>query len=238
MKLDIKNINKELKNIKILDDFSLTVNEGEIAIILGKSGAGKSTILRILNNLDTLDSGQILLNNIPINEYQEKKIGIVFQNFNLFSNLSVIENITLALIQVKKIDKIKATQIGCNLLKKYHLLEKKNEPIHSLSGGQKQKIAIVRTLAMESKVICFDEPVSSLDPYSTNEILTFIKELQKENYIIIMTTHNMSIFNQLNCTINLLHNGNITESNKSEDFFNENNKNNNSQLHKFIHGIL
>lgn len=238
MQLNIKNINKTIDNIKILNNLSLSITSGEIAILLGKSGAGKTTLLRILNDLETIDQGEITLNNISINNYTEKQIGIIFQNFNLFSNLSVIENITLGLMKVKKINQENATEIAIHILKKYNILEKKNHSIQSLSGGQKQKIAIIRTLAMQPKIICFDEPISALDPYSTNEILSFIKELQKENYIIIMTTHNVSILNQIESTIHVIENGTITESTKSNLFFNQNYNNTNSYLYKFINGIL
>lgn len=238
MQLNIKNINKTIDNIKILNNLSLSITSGEIAILLGKSGAGKTTLLRILNDLETIDQGEITLNNISINNYTEKQIGIIFQNFNLFSNLSVIENITLGLMKVKKINQENATEIAIHILKKYNILEKKNHSIQSLSGGQKQKIAIIRTLAMQPKIICFDEPISALDPYSTNEILSFIKELQKENYIIIMTTHNVSILSQIESTIHVIENGTITESIKSNLFFNQNYNNTNSYLYKFINGIL
>jgi ABC-type polar amino acid transport system ATPase subunit len=233
MQLTIKNIQKSIENLSILKDFSLSISSGEIAILLGKSGAGKSTILRILNNLEIADSGKIALNNAPI---KKNEIGFVFQNFNLFSNLSVIENITLALVQVKNIKKEEAFAMGCDILKKYHLLDKKDSSVQSLSGGQKQRIAIIRTLVMQPKIICFDEPISSLDPYSTNEILSFIRELQREDYIILMTTHNVSILNQLDCIIHLLHNGSIIEIIDSYNFFNKENKN--SYLYKFINGIL
>jgi putative glutamine transport system ATP-binding protein len=239
MQLKIKNIYKTIGAIKILNNLSLTVTSGEIAILLGKSGAGKTTLLRILNDLETIDQGETTLNDIPLNKYKEKQIGIIFQNFNLFSHLSVIENITLALIKVKQINKEDAIKTAITLLKKYNILEKKNHPIQSLSGGQKQKIAIIRTLAMQPKIICFDEPISALDPYSTNEVLSFIKELQKENYIIIMTTHNVSILNQLESTIHLIENGAITQSIESNLFFNQNYENKNSYLlYKFINGII
>jgi len=239
MQLKIKNIYKTIGAIKILNNLSLTVTSGEIAILLGKSGAGKTTLLRILNDLETIDQGETTLNDIPLNKYKEKQIGIIFQNFNLFSHLSVIENITLALIKVKQINKEDAIKTAITLLKKYNILEKKNHPIQSLSGGQKQKIAIIRTLAMQPKIICFDEPISALDPYSTNEVLSFIKELQKENYIIIMTTHNISILNQLESTIHLIENGAITQSIESNLFFNQNYENKNSYLlYKFINGII
>ena len=238
MKLSINNIYKTINHTLIINNLSLIVNSGKIAILLGRSGAGKSTLLRILNNLEEYSSGEILLNDISINKYKEKQIGMVFQSFNLFSNLSVLENIILSLIQVKKIQKNIAIKIACQLLEKYNLLQKKNNSVYSLSGGEKQKIAIIRTLAMDTKIICFDEPISALDPYSTHDILTFIKELQHENYIIIMTTHNVSILNQLDCSINLLHNGTIVESIDSNFFFSVNNINKNNQINKFIHGVL
>ncbi len=235
MQLSINNICKSINNIKILNNISININSGEIAILLGKSGSGKSTFLRILNNLENADYGKILLNNTELAKYDEKQISIIFQNFHLFSNLSVIENITLPLIKVKKINKEDALNIGYKFLKKYNLLDKQNNHIENLSGGQKQKIAIIRSLVMETKIICFDEPISSLDPYSTNEILTFIKELQKENRIIIMTTHNVHILDKLNATIYLLENGIIIESIKNTDI---SYSNNNSLTKKFINGSL
>jgi ABC-type polar amino acid transport system ATPase subunit len=238
MQLKINKINKIINGNIILNNFSLSVKSGEIAILLGKSGAGKTTILRILNDLETPETGEIQLDNISIEAYQDKKIGIIFQNFNLFSNLSVLENITLGLMQVKKIHKEEAVAIAIDMLKKYNLLEKKDHSIQSLSGGQKQKIAIIRTLVMQPKIICFDEPISALDPYSTNDVLSCIKELQKENYIIIMTTHNVSILNQLNSSIHVLENGSIIESTNSNLFFHTDHQNKNSYLYKFINGII
>lgn len=233
MTLKINNISKIINNTKIINNLTLEVKYGEIAIILGRSGAGKSTLLRILNNLDNIDQGEILLDNYSIKNFKEKKIGIVFQNFNLFSNLSVIENIILALTEAKKLSFDMAIEIGLFYLKKYNLLHKKDSPIQKLSGGEKQKIAIIRTLVTTPQVICFDEPISALDPYSTNDILNFIKELQKKNYIIIMTTHNIGILNQLDCSIHLLKDGSIVESKYSNDFLN---KNNYSLLNQFIEG--
>jgi ABC-type polar amino acid transport system ATPase subunit len=224
MQLKIINLCKKINNYQILKNISFTINSGEITIFIGISGAGKSTILRILNNLEFADSGEILLNGKTINLYNDNQIGMIFQNFNLFSNLSVLENITLGLIKVKKKTKEEANSIGKELLKKYNLINKINDHISSLSGGQKQKLAIIRTLVMEPKIICFDEPFSALDPYSTQEIINLIQELQKQNYIIIITTHNVYILNQLNSNIYLINNGQIIESTQSELFFNNSDK--------------
>ena len=165
--LKIKNLTKNFSDRKVLDDVSISVNKGEIAVLIGSSGVGKSTMLRVLNNLETCDQGSVLLddNKLDLSTVnQTHTVGMVFQNFNLFEHLTVEQNITLALEKVQKIPTAQAHEIAITLLNNYDLKDKASSYVSSLSGGQKQRLAIVRTLALKPKVICMDEPTSALDP--------------------------------------------------------------------------
>ncbi len=233
MTLKISNLSKKIQHKIILNDISFTVNSGEIAILLGRSGAGKSTILRILNQLEDKDSGTILFQNTPLLDNHNNLIGMVFQQFNLFSHLTALQNITLALTQTKQKTNREATAIALALLTKYNLLEKKDSNSNTLSGGEKQRLAIARTVAIEPKIICFDEPISALDPYSTQEIINCLIELKKQNYIIIMTTHNVSILSQLPGTIHLIETGKIIESVHTNVYYK--NPEHYQYIHNFIH---
>ena len=235
--LKIENLNKSFKDKKILNNISFSVNKGEIAVFLGSSGVGKSTLLRLLNNLETIDSGSILLNNKPINLTtinETHSIGMVFQHFNLFDNLTVEQNITLPLEKVLKYSAAQAQTIAHNLLKRYGLEEKKNNYISQLSGGQKQRLAIARAIAMKPHVICLDEPTSALDPVLTAYVAQNIQQLADEGYVVLVATHDTALLDKLNCTIYLMSNGSIIEVAQSQDF-----KNNPEQfplLKKFVAG--
>ena len=235
--LKIKNLTKSFKNKKILNDISFVVNKGEIAVFVGSSGVGKSTLLRILNNLETIDSGSLSLNDEPLNLNtinSTHTIGMVFQHFNLFDNLTVEQNITLPLEKVLKYSAAQAQTIAHNLLKRYGLEEKKNNYISQLSGGQKQRLAIARAIAMKPHVICLDEPTSALDPVLTAYVAQNIQQLADEGYVVLVATHDTALLDKLNCTIYLMSNGSIIEVAQSQDF-----KNNPEQfplLKKFVAG--
>lgn len=191
--LEIKNIKKSFKNDVVLDDISFNVKKGEVISIIGESGTGKSTLLRCLNRLEELDEGVVKLSGNNINQIPlinlRQQIGLVFQEFNLFENLTVLENITIGLIKIKKINISEANKIAKEILKKVGLEEKKDSYPDELSGGQKQRVAIARTIAMKPSVILLDEPTSALDHYMKNEVLDLIMKLVKDNMTIIMVTH-------------------------------------------------
>lgn len=214
--LKIKNLSKLFNNKKVLDDISLEVKSGEIALILGQSGVGKSTLLRILNNLESYDSGDISLefNNKSFSlkeAIDQKLIGIIFQQFNLFENMSIERNISFVIEKNSNKSKKEIKDITYNLLEKYGLLDKANLNISSLSGGQKQRLAIARTLSLDPKVICFDEPTSALDPKLTSFIANNIEELREQNKIILVATHDTFLIERLDCTIYLMQEGKIIE---------------------------
>lgn len=235
--LKINNIHKSYNTKKILNNISLTVNEGEIALFLGSSGVGKSTLLRILNNLETINSGTISLDNKPLNLTTintTHMVGMVFQHFNLFDHLTVEQNITLPLEKVLKKKQINAQKIAHTLLERYGLLDKKNKYAAQLSGGQKQRLAIARALAMEPKIICLDEPTSALDPVLTSFVAHNIQQLANENYIVLVATHDTDLVKRLNCTIYLMSEGTIIETAQSQEL--QNNPDKFPRIKNFIAG--
>lgn len=206
--LSVKHIIKTFHGKKVLDDVSFDVHPGQIVVLLGSSGVGKSTILRILNHLETLDSGTIELNNNPI---EFKKVGILFQDFNLFNHLTVLENITLPLTKVALKPIAEAQKIAYALLRQFGLESKAASYPVALSGGQKQRVALARTLAMNPSVICLDEPTSALDPQLKSDIAQIITKLSQQGFMIIVTTHDTTLLQQLACTIHLMQDGKIIE---------------------------
>ena len=220
--LQIKKLNKSFDNKKVVVDVSFSVNPGEVAIFLGASGVGKSTLLRILNNLEHPNSGTIELDGKPLDmsvAHRQQKVGMVFQSFNLFPHLTVEENITLALEQVLGKSKAEAQKIAYDLLKKYDLLDKKDTFPAGLSGGQKQRLALMRTLAVKPAIVCLDEPTSALDPMLTNYVAQTIMKLAKDGYIVLVATHDTTLLDKLDCTINLMKDGTIIETAPSKLFF-------------------
>jgi ABC-type polar amino acid transport system ATPase subunit len=212
--LKIKHLTKSFHTKKILNNVSLTVNKGEIALFLGSSGVGKSTLLRILNNLETVNSGTIELDDVTLNLNTintTHTIGMVFQHFNLFEHLTVEQNITLPLERVLKKNHTQAQTIAQQLLQRYGLLEQKNKYALQLSGGQKQRLAIARALVMQPKIICLDEPTSALDPVLTTYVANNIQQLATDGYIVLVATHDTDLLKKLDCTIYLMSEGSIVE---------------------------
>jgi len=220
--LVIKNLSKTVNGRQILKDISLQVDPGEIAVLLGASGVGKSTLLRILNNLDPFTSGTIELDGKPLDlsaVNRNHTIGMVFQQFNLFDHLTVKDNIIITLEKVMKKNKKEAEHIADQLLEHYGLEELAHRYPVQLSGGQKQRLAIARSVALKPRIICFDEPTSALDPFLTNMIATNIQELANEGYIVLVASHDVALLEKLNCTIHLMDKGTIIESAQSSDFW-------------------
>jgi ABC-type polar amino acid transport system ATPase subunit len=237
--LALKNISKNFGTKTILDHVSLTVPHGHIAVLLGASGVGKSTLLRILNNLETIDTGSIELDGKPLDIKAINKthtVGMVFQQFNLFDHLTVEENITLALEKVIGKTKQEAHGIAHQLLKRYGLESKAHEYVSQLSGGQKQRLAIARAIALKPKVICMDEPTSALDPLLTSHVAATIQELAHEGYIVLVASHDIALLEKLNCTIYLMDQGKIIESALASDF--NQNKDRFPAIKKFVSGII
>ncbi|MCA9770587.1 amino acid ABC transporter ATP-binding protein [Candidatus Dependentiae bacterium] len=212
--LKLENIKKTFGNKKVIDSISFSVKKGEIAMLIGGSGVGKSTLLRILNNLETLNGGTVTLDNKPLDLKQVSKnhtIGMVFQGFNLFDHITVEQNITLPLQTVFDTSRKEAHAIAHNLLAHYGLEDKKNTYPQNLSGGQKQRLAIARSLAMKPKIICLDEPTSALDPLLTTHVANNIQELAKQGYIVLVASHDTELLKKLDCTIYLIEAGRIIE---------------------------
>lgn len=214
--LTISNLGKSFGKKKILDNVSLTLQCGEIAILLGPSGVGKSTLLRILNKLETYESGTITFNGKPLDEHSATNthtIGMVFQQFHLFDHLSALQNITLALEKVQNISKEDAANQAKELLAQYGLTEKANAYPRDLSGGQKQRLALARMLAFKPHILCLDEPTSALDPVLTAHVAQTIADLAKRGYAILITTHDTILVHHLKtATIHLMDKGTIVES--------------------------
>ena len=223
--IKINNLKKEFGKLEVLKNIDMTVNKGEIVAILGPSGSGKSTLLRCMNLLEKPTGGELIFDgkNIldkkcDINKVRED-IGMVFQHFNLFNNLSVMDNITLALTKVKKMDKASAEKIGEKLLDRVGLLDKKDAYPAQLSGGQKQRIAIARALAMKPKVMLFDEPTSALDPEMVNEVLDVMKELANEGITMIVVTHEIGFAKEVASKVIFMDGGYIIEEGSPKDVF-------------------
>lgn len=237
--LDIKNISSTLGGKVVLNNVSLTVRRGEIAVLLGSSGVGKSTLLRVLNNLEPFQQGTVLLNGNMVDLKSVNRhhaIGMVFQQYNLFDHLTVLENITIVLEKLKHTKEPVARKIALELLAAYRLEELAMSYPIQLSGGQKQRLAIARTVALKPEVICFDEPTSALDPSLTNFVAQNIQQLAQQGYIVIVATHDTMLLEKLSCTINLMHKGTIVETAASSDYWQHKTKY--PQLHAFIDGNI
>lgn len=234
--LEIKKLNKSFNNKKVLNNINLNVIEGDRLAIIGPSGCGKSTLLRCINLLEKPDSGNILfegvdlINNNKLNEIR-RHIGMVFQSFNLFDNLTVIDNITLALVKLKIMDITETTKKAKELLKRFNLLDKINNYPKELSGGQKQRVAIIRTLIMNPKIILFDEPTSALDPEMVLEVENVIKAIANDGMTMIIVSHEMNFIKNVANKVIFLNEGKIIETGTPSDIF-ENPKD--ESLKKFI----
>ncbi|AXK60804.1 amino acid ABC transporter ATP-binding protein [Candidatus Chromulinivorax destructor] len=206
--LSIKNLSKHYHEKTILDDVSFDVQAGEVVVLLGKSGVGKSTILRILTGLETKDSGSIIFDGQPL---VTQKVGMVFQDFNLFPHLTIEQNIMLPLQKVAGKTEQEAQNIADQLLAKYELSAQAQLYPHGLSGGQKQRVAFARTLAMQPQLICCDEPTSALDPLLTSKIGQEINDLALQGLTVIVATHDTELIKQIKSTIYLMKSGKIIE---------------------------
>jgi polar amino acid transport system ATP-binding protein len=221
------NLNKKFGSLHVLKEISEIINDGEVVVIIGPSGSGKSTFLRCLNLLEEPTSGEILLDGVNITDKsndinkQREKMGMVFQQFNLFPHKTVMENITLAPIQVKRMSKADAEGIGWRLLKRIGLEEKADSYPNQLSGGQKQRIAIIRALAMNPEVMLFDEPTSALDPEMVGEVLEVMKELAREGMTMVVVTHEMGFAKEVGDRVIFMDEGVMLEQGTPKELFND-----------------
>ena len=234
MMLEIKNINKRFGKKEIFKDFSLEVNKGEIISIIGPSGIGKSTLLRCICGLEKIDGGEIIIDNNG-EDKRDLDVGMVFQEYNLFPQYSVLENLTLTLTKVLKLDKEEAEKRARELLKQMKLLDRIDAYPYQLSGGEKQRLAIARTLAIEPKIICFDEPTSALDPEITGEVLNVMNQLAENHTTMIVVTHEMGFAKEVADRVIFMDEGVIVEEGTPEDIF-ENPKN--ERLISFLGSML
>ena len=228
--LEVKKLKKKFGKNVVLKDISFTVNEGDIISIVGPSGSGKSTLLRCINMIEKPSGGDIIFEGKSLMDKRtnlslvREKIGMVFQQFNLFANLTVTENITLAPVKLKLMDDKTAYKKGMELLENVGLKEKANVYPSSLSGGQKQRVSIVRTLMMNPDIILFDEPTSALDPEMVQEVLELIREVSEMGKTMIIVSHEMSFVRDISNRILFLDGGKIIFDGKNKDFFNSGNE--------------
>jgi polar amino acid transport system ATP-binding protein len=216
--IQIKNIYKTFPNgVEALKDITLDVEKGEVVVVIGASGSGKSTLLRTINQLEFVDSGSIVVDGVEVTNPKTKltsirsEIGMVFQHFNLFPHLSVLENVTLAQIIVKNRKKKEAEGIAMDLLKKVGIADKSDVYPTQLSGGQQQRVAIARALAMKPKIMLFDEATSALDPEMVGEVLDVMKSLAKEGMTMVVVTHEMGFAKEVSDRIVFMDHGSIVE---------------------------
>ena len=223
--INVENLSKNFGDLKVLKNISTTINKGEVISTIGPSGSGKSTFLRCINKLEEPTEGHIYIDgmdlmdkNTDINKIRER-VGMVFQHFNLFPNMTVLENLTLSPTIVKKESKEEAEKYALYLLQKVDLSDKANSYPNQLSGGQKQRIAIARALAMKPEVILFDEPTSALDPEMIKEVLDVMRNLAKEGMTMLIVTHEMGFARNVGNRILFMDNGEIIEDCSPKDFF-------------------
>lgn len=223
--IEIKNIRKSFGDNEVLKNVNTHINKGDKVVIIGPSGSGKSTLLRCLNLLETPTSGKIIFEEQDITDKKcdinnvRQKMGMVFQHFNLFPHLTVMENITLAPIKLCLQTKEEAQENAIKLLERIGLADKKDEYPSKLSGGQKQRIAIVRSLAMKPEIMLFDEPTSALDPEMIGEVLRLMKDLAEEGMTMVVVTHEMGFAKSVANRVLFMDNGEILEENNPQDFF-------------------
>ena len=223
--ITVKRLHKSFGKNEVLKGIDYHVEKGEKIVVIGPSGSGKSTFLRCMNLLETPTSGEIWFDGqlitdpkTNINKVREH-MGMVFQNFNLFNNLTIMDNITLAPVKLKRMDKEQASEKALSLLKRVNLTEKTDAYPSQLSGGQRQRIAIVRSLAMNPKVMLFDEPTSALDPEMVGEVLDVMKELADSGMTMVVVTHEMGFAREVGSKVLFVDEGIIMEENTPEEFF-------------------
>ncbi|MBQ7481876.1 MAG: amino acid ABC transporter ATP-binding protein [Lachnospiraceae bacterium] len=225
--IKVNNLRKKFDNVEVLTGITEDIDEGEVVVVIGPSGSGKSTFLRCLNLLETPDGGEVIIDGDQINlpgtdvDRLRRKMGMVFQHFNLFPHLTVLENITLAPIKVNGLTSEEAEKKAMALLERVGLTEKANEYPASLSGGQKQRIAIARALAMDPEIMLFDEPTSALDPEMVGEVLDVMKNLAKNGMTMVVVTHEMGFAREVGTRLLFIDEGNVLEKGTPDEVLND-----------------
>ena len=241
VKVHVDKVNKSYGDNHVLRDISLDIAENEVVVMIGPSGSGKSTFLRMLNQLETQDDGTIVVDGFDISDKKtdinkvRENIGMVFQNFNLFNNYTVLENIMLAPVELGKLDKVAAEKKARELLDTVGLADKADVSVNSLSGGQKQRIAIARALAMSPDMMLFDEPTSALDPEMVGDVLEVMKNLADSGMTMIIVTHEMGFAKQVADRVVFFESGKIQESGAPEQVFNAPK---NARLQEFLSKVM
>ena len=223
--IELKNVHKSFGDLQVLKDISLRVKKGEVVVIIGPSGSGKSTLCRIINRLETIDSGEILIEGEPVPQEGKKlaelrsRIGMVFQSFNLFAHMTVLDNITLAPVDVLKKPRKEAREEAMRLLERVGVADQAHKVPAQLSGGQQQRAAIARALAMHPAAILFDEPTSALDPEMIGEVLNVMTELAADGMTMLIVTHEMNFARRVADRVIFMDEGRIVEEAAPDEFF-------------------
>lgn len=222
--IDLKDVRKSFGRNEVLKGINLHVDKGEVVVIIGPSGSGKSTVLRTMNYLEEPTSGTVIVDGMDLSDKNKlnevrTEVGMVFQNFNLFPHMTVIDNLTLAQTKVRKTPKAEAQEVAMKLLERVGLADKAQAYPDSLSGGQKQRVAIARALAMKPKVMLFDEPTSALDPEMVREVLDVMKSLAKEGMTMVIVTHEMGFAKEVADRVLFVDGGLILEDGTPEQVF-------------------
>lgn len=223
--VELTHVEKHYGDLHVLKDINLTVRKGEVLVIVGPSGSGKSTMCRTINRLETIDSGDIRIDGKPLPQEGKElaklraEVGMVFQSFNLFANKTILENVTLAPIKVRHMDKKEAEDLAMDLLGRVGVASQASKMPSQLSGGQQQRVAIARALAMQPKVMLFDEPTSALDPEMVNEVLDVMVELAHEGMTMLCVTHEMGFARKVADKVVFMADGQILEQSTPDNFF-------------------
>ena len=241
-KVLVRGLKKQYGENVVLKSIDLTVNQGEVVCVIGPSGSGKSTMLRCLNRMEEINGGKVFVDGVDITDPKEdinkirQNIGMVFQHFNLFPHLSVLDNITLAPMELKGLSKVEAESLALYLLESVGLADKAHVAPNSLSGGQKQRVAIARALAMQPDVLLFDEPTSALDPEMVGDVLDVMKKLAEDGMTMIVFTHEMGFAREVADRVIFMDGGFIVEENAPEELFSKpSHERTQSFLNKVLH---
>ena len=223
--IELRHVEKHFGDLHVLKDINLQVEKGEVLVLIGPSGSGKSTLCRTINRLETIDSGEILIEGKPLPQEGKElaamraEIGMVFQQFNLFAHKTILENVTRGPVEVLHVDKKKAEQEAMELLRRVGVAEQAGKVPAQLSGGQQQRVAIARSLAMHPKAMLFDEPTSALDPEMINEVLDVMVELAREGMTMVVVTHEMNFARRVADRVEFMADGQILEEGDPNEFF-------------------